>query len=159
MGRIPEIFRQSACKIRARDDKILLTGRGRIKSPGRITTAPFPGFPTDLQSPVLPLLCLAERQTLVEERLFENRFLIAPELIKMGAKIEVENNAARVMPSDLTGARVFATDLRCGAGLVIAALAAEGQSIVENCAHILRGYDSFSEKLRALGANIKEDPT
>ena len=157
LGGIPEIFRQSACKIRAKDDKILLRSKGRIQTTGRIVTAPFPGFPTDLQSPVLPVLCLAGSPTAVEERLFENRFLIVPELRKMGAKIEADSASAIVYPSVLTGARVSATDLRCGAGLVIAALAAEGQSVVENGAHILRGYDSFGKKLRALGANVKEE--
>lgn len=120
-----------------------------------IKTLPYPGFPTDLQAPMLSLLTIATGTSIITETIFENRFKHVDELIRMGAKIKVEGRTAiiRGMPK-LTGAIVAATDLRAGGALVLAALAAEGISEIENVYHIDRGYESLEEKLQSLGANI-----
>ena len=120
-----------------------------------IKTLPYPGFPTDLQAPLLSLLTIAAGTSIITETIFENRFKHVNELIRMGAKIKVEGRTAiiRGMPK-LTGAIVAATDLRAGGALVLAALAAEGISEIENVYHIDRGYDRLEEKLQILGATI-----
>lgn len=120
-----------------------------------IKTLPYPGFPTDLQAPLLSLLTIAAGTSIITETIFENRFKHVNELIRMGAKIKVEGRTAiiRGMPK-LTGAIVAATDLRAGGALVLAALAAEGTSEIENVYHIDRGYEKLEEKLQILGANI-----
>jgi len=120
-----------------------------------IKTLPYPGFPTDLQAPMLSLLTIATGTSIITETIFENRFKHVDELIRMGAKIKVEGRTAiiRGMPK-LTGAIVAATDLRAGGALVLAALAAEGTSEIENVYHIDRGYERLEEKLQNLGATI-----
>ncbi|MBC8014245.1 MAG: UDP-N-acetylglucosamine 1-carboxyvinyltransferase [Sporomusaceae bacterium] len=120
-----------------------------------IKTLPYPGFPTDLQAPLLSLLTIATGTSIITETIFENRFKHVDELIRMGAKIKVEGRTAiiRGIPK-LTGAIVAATDLRAGGALVLAALAAEGVSEIENIYHIDRGYESLEEKLQGLGAII-----
>jgi len=120
-----------------------------------IKTLPYPGFPTDLQAPMLSLLTVAVGTSIITETIFESRFKHVNELIRMGAKIKVEGRTAiiRGMPK-LTGAIVAATDLRAGGALVLAALAAEGVSEIENIYHIDRGYEMLEEKLRSLGAII-----
>jgi len=120
-----------------------------------IKTLPYPGFPTDLQAPLLSLLTIATGTSIITETIFENRFKHVNELIRMGAKIKVEGRTAiiRGMPQ-LTGAIVAATDLRAGGALVLAALAAEGTSEIENVYHIDRGYERLEEKLQSLGATI-----
>lgn len=120
-----------------------------------IKTLPHPGFPTDLQAPILSLLTIAKGTSIITETIFENRFKHVDELTRMGAKIKVEGRTAiiRGVPK-LTGAIVAAPDLRAGAALVIAALAAEGISEIEHIYHIDRGYDGLERKLQALGARI-----
>ena len=120
-----------------------------------LKTLPYPGFPTDLQAPLLSLLTIATGTSIITETIFENRFKHVNELIRMGAKIKVEGRTAiiRGVPK-LTGAIVAATDLRAGGALVLAALAAEGISEIENVYHIDRGYEQLEEKLQSLGANI-----
>ncbi|WP_378951975.1 UDP-N-acetylglucosamine 1-carboxyvinyltransferase [Pelosinus sp. sgz500959] len=120
-----------------------------------LKTLPYPGFPTDLQAPLLSLLTIATGTSIITETIFENRFKHVNELIRMGAKIKVEGRTAiiRGVPK-LTGAIVAATDLRAGGALVLAALAAEGISEIENVYHIDRGYERLEEKLQSLGANI-----
>jgi UDP-N-acetylglucosamine 1-carboxyvinyltransferase len=120
-----------------------------------IKTLPYPGFPTDLQAPMLSLVTNAKGTSIITETIFENRFKHVDELIRMGAKIKVEGRTAiiRGIPR-LTGAIVAAHDLRAGGALVLAALAAEGVSEIENVYHIDRGYEALEEKLRSLGATI-----
>jgi len=123
-----------------------------------IKTLPFPGFPTDLQAPMLSLLAIANGTSIITETIFENRFKHVNELIRMGAKIKVEGRTAIIRGmSKLTGAIVAATDLRAGGALVLAALAAEGISEIENVYHIDRGYERLEEKLQSLGANISRN--
>ncbi|MCE5287603.1 MAG: UDP-N-acetylglucosamine 1-carboxyvinyltransferase [Pelosinus sp.] len=120
-----------------------------------IKTLPYPGFPTDLQAPMLSFLTIAQGTSVITETIFENRFKHVDELARMGAKVKVEGRTAviRGVPK-LTGAVVAAPDLRAGAALVLAALAAQGVSEVESVYHIDRGYDRIEEKLRTIGAQI-----
>jgi UDP-N-acetylglucosamine 1-carboxyvinyltransferase len=120
-----------------------------------IKTLPYPGFPTDLQAPMLSLLTIAKGTSIITETIFENRFKHVDELTRMGAKIKVEGRTAIIRGvSKLTGAIVAAPDLRAGSALVLAALAAEGTTEIEQVYHIERGYEDFDSKLQALGARI-----
>lgn len=128
---------------------------GRVRAVD-VTTAPFPGFPTDLQAQMMALLCTADGTSTLEERIFENRFMHAPELMRMGARIDVHGGTARVTGIDrLRGAPVMATDLRASVSLILAALAAEGETVVSRVYHLDRGYERVEEKLRACGATIE----
>lgn len=126
-------------------------------TPVNIKTLPYPGFPTDVQAPFMSLLAIGQGTSLISETVFENRFNHAEELIRMGAKIKIEDSNAIVegVPK-LSGASLQATDLRAGACLALAALAAEGQSEIFGTEHIYRGYSDFATKLRLLGADIEE---
>ena len=119
-------------------------------------TEPFPGFPTDLQAQLMTLMTLAEGVSHVEEKIFENRFMHVPELTRMGAQIEIDGSAATVTGVDsLRGAPVMASDLRASASLVLAGLAAEGETVVNRVYHLDRGYERVEEKLSACGADIE----
>lgn len=121
-----------------------------------VSTAPFPGFPTDLQAQMMALLCTADGTSLLEETIFENRFMHAPELARMGADIEVHGGTATVTGvQQLKGAPVMATDLRASVSLILAGLAAEGETIVNRVYHLDRGYEHVEEKLGAVGAKIE----
>ena len=121
-----------------------------------IKTLPYPGFPTDLQQPMMALLTLAKGNSYIVENIFEDRFNHVPELVRMGASINVNGRTATIEGTDkLYGASVRATDLRAGAALIVAALSAEGETIVRNIHFIDRGYERFEQKLRALGADIE----
>ena len=124
--------------------------------PVNVTTAPYPGFPTDLQAQMMALLTLADGVSHLEERIFENRFMHAPELIRMGAQIDVQGGSATVTGVErLRGAPVMATDLRASVSLVLAGLAAEGETQVARVYHLDRGYERLEEKLTACGASIE----
>ncbi|MGM0660965.1 MAG: UDP-N-acetylglucosamine 1-carboxyvinyltransferase [Pseudomonadota bacterium] len=121
-----------------------------------VVTEPFPGFPTDLQAQMMALMCTAQGTSVLEERIFENRFMHAPELMRMGAKIDVQGGTATVTGVErLRGAPVMATDLRASVSLILAGLAAEGETIVHRVYHLDRGYESVEEKLRNVGAKIE----
>lgn len=121
-----------------------------------VTTAPFPGFPTDLQAQMMALMCTADGVSVLEEKIFENRFMHAPELIRMGAKIDVQGGTATVTGVEkLKGAPVMATDLRASVSLILAGLAAEGETLVSRVYHLDRGYERVEEKLGACGARIE----
>ncbi|OWY01071.1 UDP-N-acetylglucosamine 1-carboxyvinyltransferase [Thioclava sp. F1Mire-8] len=128
---------------------------GRIRAVD-VTTEPFPGFPTDLQAQMMALLCTAEGTSVLEEKIFENRFMHAPELMRMGANIEVHGGHATVHGVDkLKGAPVMATDLRASVSLILAGLAAEGETVVSRVYHLDRGYERVEEKLAGVGAHIE----
>ena len=128
---------------------------GRIRAVD-VTTAPFPGFPTDLQAQMMALLCTAEGTSVLEEKIFENRFMHAPELTRMGASIEVHGGTATVKGVDkLKGAPVMATDLRASVSLILAGLAAEGETRIARVYHLDRGYEHVVRKLSGVGANIE----
>ncbi|VDS09346.1 UDP-N-acetylglucosamine 1-carboxyvinyltransferase [Paracoccus haematequi] len=121
-----------------------------------VTTEPFPGFPTDLQAQFMALMCVAEGTSVLEETIFENRFMHAPELTRMGARIEVHGGHATVTGVErLRGAPVMATDLRASVSLILAGLAAEGQTTVSRVYHLDRGYEHVVRKLRGVGAHIE----
>lgn len=133
----------------------------RIKAPPRlkavsIRTAPYPGFPTDMQAQFMAIDAVAEGTAVIRETIFENRFMHAVELSRLGANIRIDGNTAVVTGVDrLTGATVMATDLRASASLVIAGLVADGETTVDRLYHLDRGYERLEEKLAALGADIK----
>ncbi len=128
---------------------------GRIRAVN-VETAPFPGFPTDLQAQMMALLCTAEGESHLHETIFENRFMHAPELMRMGALIDVSGGTATVNGVErLKGAPVMATDLRASVSLILAGLAAEGETIVNRVYHLDRGYERVEEKLSACGATIE----
>lgn len=121
-----------------------------------VVTEPFPGFPTDLQAQMMALLCTAKGTSVLEEKIFENRFMHAPELIRMGANIEVHGGTATVTGVErLKGAPVMATDLRASVSLILAGLAAEGETVVSRVYHLDRGYERVEQKLGACGAQIE----
>ena len=121
-----------------------------------VTTAPFPGFPTDLQAQMMAMLCTAKGTSVLEETVFENRFMHAPELIRMGAQIDVQGGTAHVTGvAKLKGAPVMATDLRASVSLILAGLAAEGETTVARVYHLDRGYENLVEKLSNVGAVIE----
>ena len=121
-----------------------------------VTTEPFPGFPTDLQAQMMAMLCTATGTSVLEEKIFENRFMHAPELSRMGAKIEVNGGTAVVTGVErLKGAPVMATDLRASVSLILAGLAAQGETLVNRVYHLDRGYERVEEKLGSCGAKIE----
>lgn len=146
---------EMGCIVEEYDDAIRVIGRRPMK-PTRIKTAPYPGFPTDMQPQIATLLALANGTSTVTESIFENRFKYVDELARMGANIRVEGNRAVVTGVEgFTGARVSAPDLRAGAALVMAGMAAEGITVVDDIHYIQRGYERFEEKLQGLGAKIE----
>ncbi len=136
-------------------DVIELDMRGRTLRPVNITTAPYPGFPTDMQAQFTLLNAVAQGNGVIVETIFENRFMHVPELNRMGANIELKGNTAICKDTaGLTGAQVMATDLRASASLVLAGCIASGTTVVDRIYHIDRGYESIEAKLSGLGANI-----
>ena len=121
-----------------------------------VKTEVFPGFPTDLQAQMMALLCTAKGTSVLEETIFENRFMHAPELMRMGAQIDVQGGVAKVSGVDhLKGAPVMATDLRASVSLILAGLAAEGETVVSRVYHLDRGYEKLEAKLQAVGAKVE----
>ncbi len=148
-------LRNSGCHINLFSDKIVLENFSRLKSIEKIETETYPGFPTDLQSPILVMQTISKGISIIHETVFEARFKVAKELAKMGAKISTSERYATVVGvSKLKGAEVSCPDLRGGAGLVLAGLVAKGQTIVDEIFHIERGYYNFDLNLKNLGANI-----
>lgn len=148
-------LRENGCKIHVNNDKIVLENHRRLTSVKSVETQPYPGFPTDLQAQITTLCCICRGQSIITENLFETRFKYVPELRKMGADITVINRNAFVRGVErFKGATVVAHDLRGGAALVTAALAADGMSSVLDISHIDRGYGAFEYKLRKLGGDI-----
>jgi UDP-N-acetylglucosamine 1-carboxyvinyltransferase len=136
-------------------DGVRVTADGGLK-PLSISTAPYPAFPTDMQAQFMAMLTLAEGTSLLTETIFENRYMHVPELNRMGAEIEVRGRSAVVRGVDhLIGAPVMATDLRASMSLVLAGLAAEGQTEVNRVYHLDRGYERLEEKLQAVGADVE----
>ncbi|MCR9127521.1 MAG: UDP-N-acetylglucosamine 1-carboxyvinyltransferase [Rhodobacteraceae bacterium] len=158
-----ELVAAFAAKLDEAGVSVTRTDRGlRVRRRGdhiravNVTTEPFPGFPTDLQAQMMALLCTAEGVSVLEENIFENRFMHAPELLRMGARIDVQGGTARVtgVPR-LKGAPVMATDLRASVSLILAGLAAEGVTRVSRVYHLDRGYENVVEKLAGVGAQIE----
>ncbi|TDO95089.1 UDP-N-acetylglucosamine 1-carboxyvinyltransferase [Halanaerobium saccharolyticum] len=121
-----------------------------------VKTLPYPGFPTDMQSQMMALLTQTDETSLIIETVWENRFMHVDELKRMGAEIKIDGHSALIKPAPLTGAEVRATDLRAGAALILAGLAAEGQTEVKDIYHVERGYENIEKRLREVGASIKK---
>ena len=147
---------ETGAQIQVGDDWIELDMRGNRPRSVDITTAPYPGFPTDMQAQFMAMNTIAEGTAVVTETIFENRFMHVQELQRLGADIQVKGNTAiiRGVPG-LNGAPIMATDLRASASLVLAGLVADGETLIDRVYHIDRGYEIIEEKLSGLGARIK----
>ena len=140
-------------------DRGLIVSRDGPLTPVDVTTEPYPGFPTDLQAQFMALMCCTPGASLLRETVFENRFMHVPELVRLGANITLQGTTALVRGgTPLRGAQVMATDLRASVSLVLAALVAEGESIVNRVYHLDRGYESLDRKLQMCGATIERLP-
>ena len=148
-------LKQTNVKVEVYNDTVKIKGVSEIV-PVDIQTEPHPGFPTDLQAQFMSLMCIANGKSVIEENIFENRFMHVPELSKMKASIKIDGNKAIVDGvKRLQGASVKATDLRASMSLIAAGLNANGESIVNDLSHLKRGYENFEEKLFNIGANIR----
>jgi UDP-N-acetylglucosamine 1-carboxyvinyltransferase len=146
---------QAGAKVSTGVNWIEVDMQGRRATSINLHTMPHPGFPTDMQAQFMALDCYAEGVGTIRETIFENRFMHAQELLRLGADIRIEGNTAIVTGKEkLAGAPVMATDLRASAALVLAALSADGQTLIDRVYHIDRGYEHIEEKLRKLGAKI-----
>ncbi len=145
----------AGCEITVERDAIRLIAPKRLKAVS-LRTAPYPAFPTDMQAQFMAINCVAEGVATIRETIFENRFMHVNELMRLGANIQIEGNNAIVRGVDrLEGANVMATDLRASASLVIAALVAQGETLIDRIYHLDRGYERIEEKLARLGASVK----
>ena len=145
------------CRIYAYGEgKLFISCRRRLSAPQTVRTMPYPGFPTDIQAPFTALCTTAAGTSVVVETIFENRFRHVSELIRLGAQVKVEGRVAVIQGVErLSGAKLCAAELRGGAALVTAALAAEGTSEISGTAYIDRGYESIENALRSVGADIR----
>jgi UDP-N-acetylglucosamine 1-carboxyvinyltransferase len=142
-------------QVRISGDSVRVMGDAPLQS-ADVTTEEFPGFPTDMQAQFMTLATQAAGTSVVTENIFENRFMHAQELVRMGANVRIEGNRAVVRgPTPLSAAAVQASDLRASASLVLAALVADGETIIDRVYHIDRGYERIEEKLRGVGAQIR----
>jgi UDP-N-acetylglucosamine 1-carboxyvinyltransferase len=150
-----EKLREAGATIEAGDDWIRVVGRGRPRAVS-FRTSEYPAFPTDMQAQFMTLNCIADGTSIVTETIFENRFMHVNELVRLGAKIDIDGHTAVVHGvNQLSGATVMATDLRASASLVIAGLVADGETVVDRIYHLDRGYDQMEAKLRGIGADIE----
>lgn len=155
----PVIAKLAECNVKteACPDGLRVFRKGRLH-PTQLKTMPFPGFPTDMQAPFMSLMTVAKGTSVITETIFENRFIHAGELQRMGADIKIDSRSAVIEGVDgLTGTKVKATDLRAGAALILSALAARGETEISDIYHIERGYYCIDEKLRQLGAEISRE--
>jgi UDP-N-acetylglucosamine 1-carboxyvinyltransferase len=142
-------------KIKVKKDELHIVGNKKIKSI-KIKTAPYPGFPTDLQAQMMVLLCKANKQSVIKEDIFENRFMHVAELNRMGAKISTVGNKAKITGNiNFEAAELMATDLRASVSLILAALTTKGKSVINRIYHLDRGYENIEKKLKKVGAKIR----
>lgn len=150
-------LQDAGIKFRQQDDGIRVTGPGRLKSVST-KTMPYPGFPTDMQAQFMAMMCIADGTSVISESIFENRFMHVAELRRMGADITITGGTATVTGIEkLKAAPLMATDLRASASLIVAALAAKGETTIKRIYHLDRGYEMIEEKLRRLGADIRRE--
>lgn len=160
VGTVLQCLSEAGCTVRTAGRSITLLAPERLGHIAQVRTMPYPGFPTDAQAPLMAAACTGQGASVFLETIFENRYRHVSELARMGADIRVSGRTALVNGAALHGASVRCTDLRGGAALVIAALAARGESRIEDITHIDRGYEHLAEKLTALGGSIRrlEEP-
>ena len=146
---------EAGCEVVSEPDAIRLRAPARLNAVS-LRTAPYPAFPTDMQAQFMAINCVAKGVAMIRETIFENRFMHAVELQRLGADIRIDGNTALVQGVDrLQGATVMATDLRASASLVVAGLVAEGETLIERIYHLDRGYEGLESKLAALGARVR----
>ena len=156
MEAIIDKIRQAGAIVITGEDEIMVSMNNNRIKPVQIRTGVYPSFPTDMQAQFMAVNALADGASEVTETIFENRFMHVQELVRMGANIDVQGNTSFVKGvENLDGANVMATDLRASASLIIAALAARGETIIERIYHLDRGYERIEEKLNALGAKVE----
>ena len=150
-----DILKKIGVKIITKNKEIKIIGNKNIKSLN-IKTAPYPGFPTDLQAQIMALLCKAKKDSFIEEKIFENRFMHVAELNRMGAQIKTLGNKVLVKGNiNFASAELMATDLRASVSLILAALTAKGKSTINRIYHLDRGYEDLEKKLKRVGAKIR----
>jgi UDP-N-acetylglucosamine 1-carboxyvinyltransferase len=156
LSRPLQVLRDMGVEVEETETGIIVDAKNRQLLGQDIMTEPFPGFPTDLQAQFLALMITADGASMVTETIFENRFMHVPELLRMGANINVHGHASAIVRGvkKLSGAPVMATDLRASFALILAGLVAEGETIVNRVYHLDRGYEKLEEKLRSVGADI-----
>ena len=148
-------LRKIGAKLKVKKSEIQIIGNKKINNMN-IKTAPYPGFPTDLQAQIMVLLCKANKKSLIKEDIFENRFMHVAELNRMGAQISTSGNIAKVEGNiQFVAAELMATDLRASVSLILAALTAKGKSVINRIYHLDRGYENIEKKLKKVGAKIK----
>jgi UDP-N-acetylglucosamine 1-carboxyvinyltransferase len=146
---------EAGCTLQREAGAVTVSGPARPRAVN-VVTQPFPGFPTDMQAQMIAVCALADGTSVIEDTIYVDRFTHVPELARMGARIELKGNVAVVKGVErLSGAQVMATDLRASASLVLAALAAEGESLIDRIYHLDRGYETLETKFAALGARIE----
>ena len=151
-----DVLAQTGTSVTTTNEGIHIARNGLGLAPVEVTTAPFPGFPTDLQAQLMALMSRAEGTSHITETIFENRFMHVQELARLGARIQLDGETATIEGVDrLKGAPVMATDLRASVSLVIAALAAEGETMVNRVYHLDRGFERLEDKLARCGATIE----
>ena len=148
-------LRNMGVKIKTKKNELQIIGNKNIKSMN-IKTAPYPGFPTDLQAQIMVLLCKAKKKSIIKEDIFENRFMHVAELNRMGAQI-LTNGSKAIIKGNIKfqAAELMATDLRASASLILAALVSNGRSIINRIYHLDRGYEDIEKKMKKIGAKIK----
>jgi UDP-N-acetylglucosamine 1-carboxyvinyltransferase len=150
------LLRSSGIEIEETPSGLRVARNGGDLRPVAVDTEPFPGFPTDLQAQLIALMCMAQGTSTVRETIFENRFMHVQELARLGARIDLKGDTATVTGvKGLTGANVMATDLRASVSLIIAGLAAQGETMIGRVYHLDRGFERIEEKLRHCGAHIE----
>jgi len=155
LGALLQKLQEVGVKTKSTRDSVRVEGSSMLKA-ADVITEEYPGFPTDVQAQYMALATQAEGTSIITENIFENRFMHALEMVRMGANIKIEGRRAVVRgKSQLSGAAVLASDLRASASLVLAALVAEGETIIDRVYHIDRGYENIEEKLRGVGAQIR----
>ncbi len=149
-----DLLKKTGAKITTKKNEIKIIGSKKIKSM-KLKTAPYPGFPTDLQAQIMVLLCKANNNSIIQENIFENRFMHVAELNRMGAKISIQGNKALITGNtNFAPAELMATDLRASVSLILAALTANGKSTINRIYHLDRGYENIEKKLKKVGAKI-----
>ena len=153
---VVHFLNRAGCDIISRKRSLRILAPSRLRAVGEILTAPFPGFPTDAQPVLMAALLRSRGKTRITETIFENRFRQVPELCRLGADIRVIDRVAEIRGVErLHGATLTAGDLRGGAAMILAGLAAEGETLVRDKGHITRGYEALDQRLRELGADVE----
>jgi UDP-N-acetylglucosamine 1-carboxyvinyltransferase len=156
VGSLADVLERADISVEGDAERVTVRRKNGVIRPVEFDTEPYPGFPTDLQAQMMALLSLATGESRIHERIFENRFMHVPELVRMGAQIDIQGGTATIIGVEqLRGAPVMATDLRASVSLILAALAAEGETVLSRVYHLDRGYEQVEQKLGACGAEVE----